>query len=277
MEDSSKSILTSILDYLLIALRYIASGFVALAVYTYLYNPQLTEMKGIGGILIFAAATIGIVTYALHFATLDKVFYGICVKKFVIETNGFLPAILYTQINDWEKAKGKNDFDFKQVVEKRYKKKTEEVNNEEENTTEVFSQNKIKRKILFALANQTYLRSLSNNKMLSEMQKQVEKRLSLLNFLYCSLYQIVIITLYFTITHIDTNATIYWPYVWKILLLFAIAGLFLYSAYKFNCRICSREMWLVQNFEQSVDEIKRIDKEYANKTTANIGIANSGV
>jgi Tfp pilus assembly protein PilO len=111
--------------------------------------------------------------------------------------------------------------------------------------------------------------------MLSEMQKQVEKRLSLLTFLYCSFYQIAIITIYFTITHFNINESWYWPYFWKILLLLLIAVLFWYSAYKFNCRICSREMWLVQNFEQSVDEIKKTDKE-SSKNTANIGIANSG-
>jgi len=246
MAESSAPTFTSILEYLHLTLRYIASGFVAVGVYIFLYNPEITEFKDQSWFLTFITATIGIITYGLHFATLDKIFYGWSIMHFLKNNKNFIPEILKEQICQWQVAKGSPGFEKKDILAKLNKEKFWGIK----------SNTKIKRYILFALANQTYLRSISKNEALAAMQNQVEKRLALLNFLYCSSYQIIIILLYFGINRFKLHAAVYWPDAIKVITLIVFAAAILYSAILFNRRICGREMWLIQNFPQEIKAIE---------------------
>lgn len=244
MEDFSKSTISNVLEYLLIALRYIASGFVAMAVYAYFYMPEYQEIKDLGGSLILVAATIGIITYALHFATMDKIFNGCSIQNFLDKNKLYLPEILKKQIYDWDQAKGESGFITKEdnTYKLNYKK------------YQTFFNHKIKRKILFALSNQAYLRSLSNNQVLVSMQKQLEKRLALLNFLYCAFYQLVIIDLYYLLSNIpfckgDAD------FFLKFSMIIIVAIIFIFSVRRFNNRICEREMWMAENYGQNIEKL----------------------
>ena len=275
MADPSAKSFTPILEYLHLALRYIASGFVAVGVYIFLYKPCFEEFKDLSAFLVFITATIGIITYGLHFATLDKVFYGWSIIHYLKKNQCFIPAILKTQIIDWQNAKKNGGFlesDILKYLDKEYALKMPENKAaraivrvllpskklrkflRDKPFFRIKTNNRIKRYLLFALASQTYLRNISNDESLVKLQSHVEKRLALLNFLYCSFYQIVVITLYFTINKLFPVYSLSEPEKVKIALLAIFAFLLIYSAIRFNRRICSREMWLVENYSQKVEK-----------------------
>lgn len=243
--EQSTPTLTSILEYIHLTLRYVASGFVAVGIYVFLYDPEITEFKDLSAFLVFMAAVIGIITYGLHFATLDKIFYGWSIIRYLEKNNSFLPVVLTEQIVDWQKTQGLADFENENIL-----KGLDDFGIEGAEARDT-----IKRYILFSMANQTYLRIISKNELLVSLQNQVEKRLALLNFLYCSCYQIVVITLYFSITKPVDLSDLTSDDTIRVYILFLFAGLILYSAFRFNVRICGREMWLIENFPQKVSDI----------------------
>ncbi len=253
MADSSTTGIKTLLDYIHIFLRYIASGFVAVGVYFYLYSPALPNLKDDGMFLVFVTATIGFVTYALHYATLDKVFYAWSVMYF-LKQGGMknLPPELSNQIVNWERLKGDSDFKQGKIFEGISQGQILRTN----------FNGAVKRKLLFALASQTYLRNLADNPKLKSIQTQVESRLAMLNFLYCSFYQVTFILLVFSLKNFDFSLSFNETLVFKFVLLLLLDLLLIVSAIKFNRRICCREMWLVFNFPQTIEKI--IKKEESN-------------
>ncbi len=242
MAESPVPSFSSVLEYLHLTLRYIASGFVAVAAFLFLYHPTKIDFADNSWFMVFLTATIGIITYAFHFATLDKIFYGWSIAKFLKRNKGFIPEVLETQIRDWAQIK---KIDLKDE-DLKLKKKWWIWSNHKHNS-------KLKRYILFAMANQRYLRSTKQSHALSEISNGLERRLALLNFLYCSFYQIVLLSVYYIIMNmiIPHCMVSIAQFSRLIMMLFFSVGLMI-SAIKFNRRICSREMWMIVKFGQEI-------------------------
>ncbi|GEM_PF-2977325 len=223
MEELNVKPVQQIMDAITSILRYVASGFVALVVYIFLYDKPLNTFAEGSWFFLLATASLGILTYAFHISFLDKIFYRRIAYKVFIASTG----------NTEEKLKAALA-DFGIVFQNK-----EEIKSAD---------------LTFALVSQTYLRNISENQQVKVLQHEMEKRLSLLCFLYCSFYQVTIIILYFLCTYFYFNmGNICWPYVLsKIIPLLIIDVSLLVFALKFNKRICLRDAWAVTNFYQKV-------------------------
>lgn len=245
MAESPLPTLSTVIEYIQVALKYIASGFIAVGTYMYLYPHQKISIPENSWFLILLASAIGTVTYAIHFATLDKFFNKLSLEYFLKKNKDFIPKILKTNIKKWESKKG-NDLKKSEIKLENFKH--------------------TKSKITFALANQNYLRLMCNKKEVLILQHNFERRIALLNFLYCSFYQVAFLTIYFIViewadwqfsktTKLGDFDSVECS---KLVVLIVFAVILLYSAIEFNKRICSREMWIVSNFPQEIPTQKII-------------------
>lgn len=184
-------------------LRYVASGFVAMAAYIFLYEKPLQSFEKGSWYYLLLTASIGLLTYAFHIAWLDKVFYR-CISWWV---NRGSTKNENAQLNMEIKESGRG--------------------------------------LMFALASQTYLRVISDDRQVNALQNELEKRLALNCFLYCSLYQIGAILVYAYFRKMSI-------FKLEFQLLSALFLLMLVFAIRFNLRICRREAWVVSKFYQQV-------------------------
>lgn len=225
----------SFLDYISIALRYIVAGFVCLIVLLYIDTTlfdKIIEAKIENQhlfITLFFAGLTGITIYALHYAFLDKIFYWLTILFYSI-TRKF-PENLRTDIKNWNSTHYK--WRNKNLITKNWCHA---------------------REYLFALVSQTYLRKVSPDLRVKELQKEMESKLALLMFLYGCCYATIIFPLLYKLlfaSHVDTD---------KIVTVRIIGFLILALALRFDWRITLREIWITQNFYQNIE-----NKEDANE------------
>jgi hypothetical protein len=217
------------LDYILLALRYIVAGFVCLIVLFYidtsLYNKillgQVTNQHLF--ITLFFSGLTGITIYALHYAFLDKIFYWITLIFYSI-TRKF-PEKLRADIKNWNLQ--------------HYKCRRGKIASK--NWAHA-------REYLFTLVSQTYLRKVSADLKVRELQKEMESKLALLMFLYGCCYATIIFPLFYKslfTTSISPD---------RIITIRIIGFIILGLALRFDWRITLREMWICQNFYQEIDK-----------------------
>lgn len=229
--------ISTVLEYLQLGLRYVASGFVSVGIYMFLYPKQQIDVSNDSWFLLLLSAALGTITFALHFATADKYFIGKSLDHFYKSNNKYIPTILKKHINQWQSAKGENGIEFKnETLDKAQKAK-----------------------IIFAMANQNYLRLMSADPQIKVLQSDFQSRKSLVDFLYCSFYQICALILLFlvqeTFTQIEAGylfGDIDWVKISRIGLLGLFGIGLLLAANKFNNRICSRNMWIITNYGQEL-------------------------
>lgn len=210
-----------------ILLRYIASGFIGLLLYMFLNNIKDVIISKDSLFLVLLAATVGLITYSFHIAWLDKVIYKWHAFK-IFKDGGHNVEKLQQAIKDCEK---------KLSIE---------------NNSETFDKEKVtKEGLKFALLTQTYLRNISKDEQIQKLQNLLEQRLALLSFLYCAIYQIIGVLTYYILTKRIVYQNNYSPHEYLnlgvtilILILLAIA------VFKFDRRICKRELWAIAEFYQ---------------------------
>jgi hypothetical protein len=219
----------SFFDYISIALRYIIAGFVCLVVLLYI-DTSLYDKILLGNITnqhllvtLFLAGLAGIMTYALHYAFLDKIFYWITLVAYSV-TRKF-PENLRTDVKNWNKLhyKWRNGW----IASKNWSHQ---------------------REYLFSLVSQTYLRKVSTDLKVRELQKEMETKLALLMFLYGCCYATIIFPLLYkwlSITNISAD---------RVTTIRIIGFIILGLALRFDWRITLREIWICQNFYQNIDK-----------------------
>lgn len=228
--------ISTVLEYLQLGLRYVASGFVSVGIYMFLYPQQHIDVSKDSWFLLLLSAALGTITFALHFATADKYFIGRSLGSFYENNNRYIPEILIKHINQWQIVKNQAQIKFE----------GDKLNQAQ------------KAKIIFAMANQNYLRLMSSKPEIKVLQSDFQSRKSLVDFLYCSFYQICALILLFLVQEVSTQtgAGHFFDFdmlkVSRIGILVAFGIGLLLAANKFNNRICSRNMWIITNYPQEL-------------------------
>ncbi len=230
MENINIQTVKQVTESVSVLLRYIASGFIAVLAYIFLYTDYTYLQINNAWVLVILAASIGLITYALHISLLDKLFYKGKAYR------------LYEQYAH----KCEN---IKNAIAENAK-----IMNEKNSPDCCIHRPMTKSEYIFILQTQTYLRNASLNDTVKHIQRQMEQRLSLLAFLYCTLYQIIILIVYFLVTKfvIPENNEI--TSEQAVNCSFLIIGVCILVAFthKFDYRICRREIWAIAQFYQSV-------------------------
>ncbi|WP_194976061.1 hypothetical protein [Aquiflexum lacus] len=205
-------------------LRYIASGFMGLLIYMFLFEINIDEINISKDslFLVITAATMGLITYSIHVAFLDNYFYNKQIKKIFVKNS--------SNSDDVEKCMSNFNPEWKPGSE---------VSIDE---------------IRFHLFSQSYLRQISSDKNVRKLQRLMEKQLSLLTFLYCTIYQIFILIIYFFIRTVVIEKKCLFSVEFLNFWFSLAAVLFLwYSVYCLDKRISLREIWLVANYFQKTE------------------------
>lgn len=209
-----------------IILRYVVSGFIALLSLSYLDNvcfDLLCDFSLISPWLIFGIAIIvGISLYAIHQALFDKFFYQRCLITYLKKR--VLDPRLYSD-----------------VVERR--KQLNEVKSNES------SGNISATEIRFELFSQSYLRRASGNETILAIQKIMDQKLALLNFLYCASYSLLIsLILGFGHQFFSENSRITTLDFFHFGVILAILVVTIMAAFRLDLRVTEREMWAIQHY-----------------------------
>ncbi|HPF96972.1 MAG TPA: hypothetical protein PLZ00_06090 [Mangrovimonas sp.] len=221
-----------IFDSISVILRYIASGFIAVLAYMFLYNDSSFINSDSFWFLLFLSVSIGLITYAIHIAYLDKVFYRYVAYRLFKKSSNIVVALQAAIL----------DCDTKMGYDKHQSRKFDKSKVDEND-------------LIFALLTQTYLRNVSENVIVKNLQRLMEKRLALLSFIYCSFYQIAILIIYFAITEgvLHRHGTITEEQITNLIFLSIGAILMLIFGISFDKRICVRDIWAVVQFYQCID------------------------
>lgn len=221
--------LQKVLDYFQLLVRYIVSGFTFIIALALLNKNELTNYADSlfivsPWILVATAMILGILTYAIHQALFDRLFYRICI--WIYKWNNDIPTELETQIKETYLSKKKPD--------------------------------KIKNKhIRFALFTQTYLRRNAKDPIVLGIQKEMDTKFALLNFMYCTVYALLMATLVtITCNQGNTSITTFSTTQCTFSLISAIAIWCVAIIYDYN--ITLREMWTVKSYFQPIEPTKNV-------------------
>lgn len=220
------------------AIRYIASGFISLVVFCFLrldFTASFPSISNDALVIILFIVAIGIFIYAVHVAFFDKIFYRFVILIYIRRNQ--VPGIIMKNIEDWRLKSGKldNKNSKKTTMEKNRRKKKHAIKCKE---------------ISFALFSQGYLRKVSLDVRVKSIQAEIDNRLALLMFLYCSCYSLLFIPLmslfHILISEITLDDTLGFKYFCTIILGVIVSVL----AITFDYRILQREIWAVEYFPE---------------------------
>jgi hypothetical protein len=221
-------------DYLQVLLRYIASGIVTVMLIVYVHDKSLqfcsNYLEKSPWAVLVLAGTIGVLIYAIHHSVLDKLFYALSI--FIYRCRRKVPVRLIEAVKTYHKATSKSRLPAKG--------------------------NENYWRLKFALFTQCYLRRSSKVDFIVSIQQEVDKKLALLNFLYCCFYSFSGIVIAFLYNYyFDTAAAekfnserVYQIAIGAVILLF--------GAVCYDYEITKREFWLIENWFQ---ETPHPDKE----------------
>lgn len=234
MEEAVILNMKQIVDSVSVVLRYIASGFIAVLAYVFLFGIELSSFGEHSWYLVFLSASIGLITYAIHVAFLDKIFYKNSAFNLYQKSNKCVPELQEALI-ECDRKMGFDKF------------------------SSGFDKGKVdKDDLVFTLVSQTYRRSASENRTIKNLQRLMEQRLALLSFIYCSFYQVSVVLIYFATITLLVNGIETICKISIINFLFLFAGnvlLFVFSR-AFDKRICKREIWALIEFNGSINHGK---------------------
>ena len=225
----------SIADYLNILLRYVIAGIVTVLVLCYVddkCNAYFHNIILLSPWLLFAiACMLGLLIYSIHQSLFDWLFHIICIRIYKIRHK--VPADLEDQIKAWLKVARKDIKDIDAKSKSAYNMR-------------------------FELFNQTYLRRASKNNQTLIIQGEMDKKLALLNFLYCATYSLMLspIMLYIKYHFIDghqiTEMFQYGFHLYRLQGVFICGLIILCSAVFFDYRTTKREIWASIYFFQEI-------------------------
>jgi hypothetical protein len=228
----------SIADYLNILLRYVIAGIVTVLVLCYAddqCNAFFHKIILLSPWLLFAiACMLGLLIYSVHQALFDWLFHVLCIRIYKIRHE--VPADLEGQIKAWLKLVRKD---------KNIRDKSKSVYN-----------------MRFELFNQTYLRRASKNNQTLCIQGEMDKKLALLNFLYCATYSLLLspILLYVKYHFIDGHQISqmfqYGFHLYRLQGIFICGQISLSAALLFDYRTTKREIWASIYFFQKIEPDK---------------------
>ena len=217
-----------------IILRYVVSGFISVIVIGYLDNGCYDYLKDISSIspwiLVALSAILGIITYGIHQAIFDKLFYQFFICRYL--KNHTLDTNLSKQIRTWI---------------------TDTQNNDKPNEDKIVAEINKASNIRFALFSQTYLRRSSEDPIIVGIQKELDKKLAMLNFLYCTFYSLCFISLIIMFKHLmleSKDCGLYHPD--RIIGVLILSGVVIFSAGLYDYRTTVREMWVIKHFFQEI-------------------------
>jgi hypothetical protein len=224
----------SIADYLNILLRYVIAGVVTVLVLCYAddqCNAFFYNIILLSPWLIFAiACMLGLMIYSVHQALFDWLFHVLCIRIYKIRHE--VPTDLEVQIKEWLKLVRKD---------KNIRGKSTSVYN-----------------MRFELFNQTYLRRASTNNQALSIQAEMDKKLALLNFLYCATYSLLLspLILYVKYHFIDGHQISqmfqYDFHLYRLQGIFICGLISLSAALLFDYRTTKREIWASIYFFQEI-------------------------
>lgn len=216
----------TVLDSMSVLLRYIASGFIGLLVYMFLFGLNDKEISKDSWFLVIVAASIGLLTYGFHVAWIDKLFYKFHLHAIFKQhrKKNMIPEKIKKAITTSLKFKHEGGFNANNVT-------CEDLQ--------------------FAFFSQSYLRNTSDNGRIGRLQNFLEKRMALLSFLYGIIYQTTIVLLYFLADRLFlNNAQFTRVDLLKGPVVFVGLVVLCFCTSMFDRRICKREFWVIEHFYQ---------------------------
>lgn len=214
----------NIFDYLQLALRYVMSGFFGILILAYLVDNHINNHSVIEKnfeclwLLLTISGITGIFIYAIHNALFDRIIYWFMVKIYK-KFNKF-PKVLDQDLTDWKDTQ-------------RLKK------------CKIISFFQLKGTI-FCIASQYALRRTSKNVRVRMLQKDFEKDVSLLMFLYGICYTFIFLPLLFKYIFVSINII-----DTRVIELIKIGGIVFVITIIYDYRLTSREIWLIKKYHQS--------------------------
>ncbi len=230
-----KTNIKQILNTFSMFLRYIASGFIGLMVYLFLFWDDIKDLKvppileNIWFLLILAAS-LGLITYSVHKAYLDVQLHAHHLKALLRKKNFHVTESFknYMLLGYRCFSSGEN-LSYDDLIKSRMK-------------------------IRFSCKSQSFLRGISTEKNIRRLELQLNERYAFLAFVYCAFYQSTLVLLYFFAVKFIVERQIYSIEVLKFILTAAIVSFVFYCAYKFDRKICKREIWVISEFGQDYPE-----------------------
>lgn len=229
---SEKYLIKDILSTFSVVLRYIASGFIGLLVYSFLFWKEIiSEIKnmdhhlisGSTWLILIAAASLGLITYSIHRAHFDILFHSYHLKKILNKKKYELSDTFKQAIRD-----SYNCFDSGHKMSEK----------------ELFES---KKKIRFGCMSQSFLRHISEDKKIVRLQALMDERYAMLAFTYCAIYQSVIVSLYCLSSKLVAGDFSKFD-GFKLSVVACITFIVWLCVCKFDRRICKREIWVISNF-----------------------------
>jgi len=278
--------LRSIADYLNIALRYIASGFICMLLYIYLfsYNASYTgnQIAQHETILLSIAAVLGFLIYAIHRAYIDRVFYKWSISRYLFRNgipekvinkwkmeNTILNALKF-RIISLRKLRCAITHSFinngKDAINKNYTNKVYEA---EESHCPYCNARDIIELMFFELYTQGYYREASKSKRINILNKKLDDRYAMLAFLYCSAYSCILFSSSYIIVSLYKKAHYYLcldnisnPFIKSIkgtniwdfdrALFVFLSGIILFIiCQKYSYRLLKRDIWIMDRYWQN--------------------------
>ncbi len=232
---SEKYILKDILTTFSFVLRYMASGFIGLLVYLFLFwNEIMTQIQNVDyhllsssiWLILIAAASLGLITYSIHRAHFDILFHSHHLKKILKKKKYHLSENFKRAILD-----SSHCFDPDRKI----------------SYEELLSS---KKRIRFGCMSQSFLRSISTDKEIIQLQRLMDERYAMLAFTYCAIYQSLLISAYFFASKLMIGGFTRFE-VFNLSVVLIVTLIVFFCVYKFDRRICKREIWVISNFFQS--------------------------
>ncbi len=225
----------AILYSLSLVMRYVASGFIGLMVYTFLFWSDVCKSKNLDFLsnpwfLIILAASLGLITYSVHKAFLDSYFHAMHLKTLLTKkrfhvTEPFKKRMLegYRAFNATKKIQ------YEDLI-------------------------KSKMKIRFSVKSQGFLIGMSDDPKIVRLKQQLRERYDMLTFTYCTLYQSTATLLFFLLSKLILHETFPKAEVLKVVILFLIIVFLFFSIFKYDRRLCKREIWVISEFGLNLPE-----------------------
>lgn len=225
----------AILYSLSLVIRYVASGFIGLMVYTFLFwkdvcnldDPYFVDSPWF---LIILATSLGLITYSIHKAFPDSYFHAMHLKILLTKKRFHVTeSFKKTLVKGYRCFDSNNKISYEDLI-------------------------KSKMKIRFSVKSQDFLISISSDQRIIRLRQQLRQRYDMLTFTYCTLYQSTATLLFFLMSKVILQESFSNPELMKLSILSLIIFFLFFSVYRFDRRICKREIWVISEFGQDYPE-----------------------
>lgn len=266
--------LKTIVDYVNLALRYLASGLVFVLIWFVLFDKDkiqrfktATENETL---ILCAAGVLGVIIYSVHKASFDRKFYKESMLKY-IRKNGmpqFMIDAYHLNTHIIDHVKSKISLDKK--LEHRGHDKEPDLDANKTDFSSLRTEEQVNAncpfyyrkmvlgQMIFELYTQSFLRAASTNPRVKVIVCKMEDRYAMLAFMYCVFYACIIVsTVHFALLAVPMlihKDCIQLKDVWQYILFYGVGFFFLFLAQKFSYRLLRREIWIVENYKMELKD-----------------------